>query len=182
MKVEESRFTLGKLNRIKNGGLHIEYETKHVEESSTFINNEKTDSSIEPHEDLLVKVRALKPYLCEVIGFNDVLKVINHEDFKSSKPQQKTAEIAYDNRMKDVEITGFSINGYDKKRNVIISGKLTIQKLGVVALNTPRIKFSNDLYGWEDELEEIINDLQSEAYKYLFEQKRAQLKMFGEEE
>ena len=63
-----------------------------------------------------------------------------------------------------------------------MGGKETIQKLGVSALNTPRIKFSSNVYGWEDTLEELIEEIREETYEYLFNGKRAQLSCFGEAE
>ncbi len=182
MKVDESRFKLQKLKRLNGGGIHVEFETKRVEENETFYDNEKLDSSREPHEDFLSKIRALKSYLCEIFGFTDLKTIVKHEDFKATKAQIKSAETGYQNKIANIEITGFSIHGKDDNKNVIINGKFGIQKLGVVALNTPRIKFSNNLYGWEQDLKELVEELSHEAYLYLYENKREQLKMFGEDE
>lgn len=182
MKVEESNFSLQKLKRLNGGGIHIEFETKRVEESETFYDNEKLDSSREPHEDYLAKIRSLKPYLCEILGFTDVRTIVSHEDFKATDKQIKAAETGYQNKVANIEITGFSIHGKEGNQNVIINGKMTINKLGVIALNTPRIKFSNNIYGWEEDLKELAEQIEHESYLYLFEGKREQLKMFGEDQ
>jgi hypothetical protein len=177
MKVDESLFFLKKLTRLGGDGLHLEYESQVIEESTTFTNNEKSNFTVPPHEDLLTKVRALNPFLCEIFGFEDTYKIVKHPDFKASKPQIDKAQKSYINKCSEVEITGFSISGFSDKRTVIISGKFTIQKLGTIAIQTPKIKLSNNLFGWEEEVEKLIDDLQHETYEYLFNAKRDQMKI-----
>ena len=176
----QENFSLEKLKRVTGGGLYIEYESKVSEGNETFYITDKKTSPVEPDDDLLNKVRVLKSYLLEVYGFENIKKIINDKGFKATEPQKKAAEKGYLAISNDVEITGFSIHGKEGNRNIIINGKLTIQKLGVVALNTPRIKFSANNYGWEDKLEELVESIKTETYLYLFEGKRAQLTMFGD--
>ncbi len=178
----ETNFSLEKLKRVNGGGLYIEYESKVSEGNETFYINDKKTSPVEPDDDLLNKVRVLKTYLLEIYGFENVKKIVNDKGFKATEPQKKAAEKGYLSISNDVEITGFSVHGKEGNKNIIINGKLTIQKLGVVALNTPRIKFSSNIYGWEDKLEELIDSIKTETYLYLFESKRAQLTMFGADE
>lgn len=178
----ETNFSLEKLKRVNGGGLYIEYESKVSDGNETYYIGDKKTSPVEPDDDLLNKVRALKTYLLEVYGFGNLKKIVSDKGFKATEAQKKAAEKGYLAISNDVEITGFSVHGKEGNRNIIINGKLTIQKLGVVAINTPRIKFSANIYGWEDKLEELVESIKTETYKYLFEGKRAQLAMFGDKE
>lgn len=41
------------------------------------------------------------------------------------------------------------------------------------------MKFNTETFGFEEELEEIICDIENEVYAFLFKGKKAQLELFG---
>jgi len=48
------------------------------------------------------------------------------------------------------------------------------------AINTPRLKLENETWGFEEELECIIANIETEVYAFLFKGKKAELSLFGE--
>ena len=47
------------------------------------------------------------------------------------------------------------------------------------AINSPRLVFNTKTFGFEEELEEIAADIETEVYAFLFKGKKAQLELFG---
>ena len=48
-----------------------------------------------------------------------------------------------------------------------------------MAINSHRIKFDVTTYGFEEDIEDIVDDLHDEVYAYIWEGKSAQLELFA---
>ena len=44
---------------------------------------------------------------------------------------------------------------------------------------SPRLKYNEEIFGFEHELETVLTELQKEIYAYLFQGKKAELEVFG---
>lgn len=178
-------FKLKKVKTRSSSGLSVSYE----EESRTdnvIKHDEVTRSSDRiPHPDLLKAIEKLDKYLASTHQINavnalmksDTLKAEEKKAFKVLKPlldnlQQKTLE--------NIEVTGISLGGSDRN-SVVITGKTKFNKSGA-AINSPRIRLDSEIWGFEQEILDVINTLEDEVYQYLFKNKQAQLDLFEEKE
>ena len=55
----------------------------------------------------------------------------------------------------------------------------TVSNNQKTAINSPRLKFNTETFGFEEELEAIVADIENEVYAFLFKGKKAQLELFG---
>ena len=64
----------------------------------------------------------------------------------------------------------------------MLTGLFTVANEQKVCINSPRLRFSTETWGFEEELENIIAEIESEVYAFLFKGKKAELTLFGEDE
>ena len=75
--------------------------------------------------------------------------------------------------MNRISVTGYSSSG----GGVVVSGTLTVEGKGKIALNTTHIKLDQNIWGFEDKLGGAIHKIEQEAEKFLFEGKAADLEI-----
>ena len=68
------------------------------------------------------------------------------------------------------EATGFK---FDKKEKLILTGKMATDNGSVIGISTPAIDLMNDVYGFEEELNQDINKLLTEVFDFLMGKKVA---------
>ena len=105
--------------------------------------------------------------------------MVETDDFKANKKQNETARNFADELLQKIEVRGISLSGQDDNVGVVVTGLLEVLAGQKTAINSPRIKFSNINYGFEEELEDIIFRIETEVYAFLFKGKKAQLELFG---
>ena len=101
-------------------------------------------------------------------------------DFKATKKQQELAENAFSEVLAKLDVTGVSLSGKDDNVGVVLTGTFTADSNQKMAINSHRMKFKDERYGFEEEMETIIGDIEREVYAFLFKNKRAQLELFDE--
>lgn len=74
-----------------------------------------------------------------------------------------------------VVVTGFGIAGKEENKGCVISGEYITVSGQPTKIVTPRIKFSESYYGFENQLADIAANIESEVYEYLFNGKKAEL-------
>ena len=72
-----------------------------------------------------------------------------------------------------------SFSGQDDNVGVVLTGLFTVSNNQKTAINSPRLKFNTETFGFEEELEEIVANIETEVYAFLFKGKKAQLELFG---
>ena len=72
-----------------------------------------------------------------------------------------------------------SFSGQDDNVGVVLTGLFTVSNNQKTAIKSPRLKFNTETFGFEEELEEIAADIETEVYAFLFKGKKAQLELFG---
>ena len=71
------------------------------------------------------------------------------------------------------------MSGQDDNVGVVLTGLFTISNNQKTAINTPRMKYNVETFGFEEELENIVCDIENEVYEFMFEGKKAQMDLFG---
>ena len=74
--------------------------------------------------------------------------------------------------LKNIEVRGVSFSGQDDNVGVVLTGLFTVSNNQKTAINSPRLKFNTETFGFEEELEEIAADIETEVYAFLFKGKR----------
>lgn len=173
-------FELKKISLPSSGGVYLEYKY-HISQRDEFHEiDDKLQSSVEAHPDLQAKMRSLKDFHMEVGRLKTFYKVINQERFKSSDEQRTIADAALDELKRYIRINKLSISGKDENKGCVITGVVEAETGQGMAFNTHRIQFKGEVYGWEQKLKDIVEDLENEAYEYLFNGKVAEPDMFEE--
>ena len=80
--------------------------------------------------------------------------------------------------MNNIEVTGVSISGSEQLKGAVISGKIKSWNGGKCAINTQRVNFESDKLGFEETIRDLVSDVETEIFEYLFKNKRAQLGLF----
>ena len=131
---------------------------------------------IAPHPDLIDLFDDMKRPLAQLHGLLDVETLVMSNDFGATRPQKLAAESHVEYKLADVKVTGASISGKDGNRGIVIIGIYDGQ-----AINGKKLKFTGEKYGFESELEDIVQSLIVETYKFKSENTKNQLDAFGSE-
>lgn len=171
---------LRKVKQLKNGGLFLEYRLKGAAGGDQYISDITLKDPREPHPDLTCLIDKLDTLLAKSVGFGDILTVKEGVDIQMTKAQNLVIDRVFAHLLSLIEVTGIAISGDEGKQGAVITGTMLCKNGGVVALNSPHIKTALDKFGFEEELQEIIDDLHREVYLFLYEHKAAQLDLFNE--
>jgi len=113
-----------------------------------------TEEKNQPHPDLFNAVKKLVPFLAQVFYLN--------------------------NKQEVIDTTGFS-KRYDSTL-CVIKGMLTTSSGKKVAINSDAIDLEKEVYGFEQDLERIIEEIQTESEQFFFRGKQAQAEINFEED
>lgn len=176
--VKYENFTLKKAV-IGKESIDCTFEEIRVVDGQSKTVNHKITSNIPPHPDMIKLRDTLRDYLIKAYHLNTGYDLA----IKYLKGQQKEkANDALLDMYNLIEVTGISIGGDEQLRGVVISGKIESNNGFKCAMNTPRIVFSSEKLGYEEDVEHQIDLIDIELYKYLFENKKAQLDLFDNDE
>ena len=107
-----------------------------------------TEEKNVPHPDLYNALKRLKIYLAQVYHY-------------------KSAGL-----IDKIDITGFS--NKNESTFCVIKGTLTVPSGKKVAINSDAIDMEKELYGFEQDLDDVISDIRTEAEAFFFKGKTAQ--------
>lgn len=174
----EANFKLSKFKVGKGGGLETHFEVNESIGEAVFTEKHHLSSAKDVHPDLQNELNKLRSIVARVFGLTSFLSVVDTPEFKSTKNQDKIARDFEDEVLGKVDVRGISLSGEKENIGVVITAVLTVMKTQKTAINTPRIQFAKINFGFEEELEQILTTIEKEVYKFLFEDKRAQLSLF----
>lgn len=175
----EKVFALSKVKTLKDGGLDVHYEVTETVGNESYTNKYHVESAKDIHPDLRNCFDRLRPIMGRIFNITSFLTLIETDDFKANKKQQETARNFADEMLKNIEVRGVSFSGQDDNVGVVLTGLFTVSNNQKTAINSPRLKFNTETFGFEEELEEIAADIENEVYEFLFKGKKAQLELFG---
>lgn len=172
MKENRQNFALKAVKTLKNGGLKLDYQLKDIVGEEVYVDDETKESGKTPHPDLKNLLRSLQPTVSSIMGYAGLLKA------SEGNKVYERAQTAYAELMERIEITGISISGQAENKGIIITSVYTAPSGHRIAINSHRLRFVDVVYGFEAELEGVVNQIEDECYMYLFENKKAQLELF----
>lgn len=175
----EKAFALSKVKTLKDGGLDVHYEVTETVGNESYTNKYHVESAKDIHPDLRDCFDRLRPIMGRIFNITSFLSMVETSDFKATKSQQQTARSFSDEMLKNIEVRGVSFSGQDDNVGVVLTGLFTVSNNQKTAINSPRLKFNTETFGFEEELEEIAGDIEREVYEFLFKGKKAQLELFG---
>ena len=166
----EKAFALSKVKTLKDGGLDVHYEVTETIGNESYTNKYHVESAKDIHPDLRDCFDRLRP----IMG-----RIFNITSFLSTKKQSELSRDFADEMLKNIEVRGVSFSGQDDNVGVVLTGLFAVSNNQKTAINSPRLKFNTETFGFEEELEEIAADIETEVYAFLFKGKKAQLELFG---
>ena len=114
-----------------------------------------------------------------IFNITSFLSMVETSDFKATKKQSELSRDFADEMLKNIEVRGVSFSGQDDNVGVVLTGLFTVSNNQKTAINSPRLKFNTETFGFETELEAIVAGIENEVYAFLFKGKKAQLELFG---
>lgn len=175
----EKSFALSKVKTLKDGGLDVHYEVTETIGNESYTNKYHVESAKDIHPDLRECFDRLRPIMGRIFNITSFLSMVETDDFKANKNQKEVARNFADEMLKNIEVRGVSFSGQDDNVGVVLTGLFTVSNNQKTAINSPRLKFKTETFGFEEELEAIVADIENEAYAFLFKGKNAQLELFG---
>ena len=175
----KEKFSLSKVKLLKDGGLDVHYEVTEVVGNESYTNKYHVESAKDIHPDLRDCFDRLRPIMGRIFNITSFLSMVETSDFKATKKQSELSRDFADEMLKNIEVRGVSYSGQDDNVGVVLTGLFTVSNNQKTAINSPRLKFNTETFGFEEELEEIVADIENEVYAFLFKGKKAQLELFG---
>lgn len=180
-KVEKANFKLSKAKVIRGGGLDIHFTTITKNGNEVYEEDLHVKCVRTPHPDLMACIHALKPVVARVVGITNAQTVVNSREFGASKGQADMIGAATKHQIESLEISGVTITGDKEKKGVIITALITAENKQKMCINTHKILLAGSSYGFEEELEDTISELESEVYEYYYNGKEPQMSIFDGE-
>lgn len=175
----ENQFSLAKVKVVKDGGLVVHYEVTEVVGEESYTNKYHVESAKDIHPDLRALFDRLRPIMGRIFNITSFLSMLDVKEFKATEKQKEYGRNFADEMLKNIEVRGVSFSGQDDNVGVVLTGLFTVSNNQKTAINSPRLKFNSETFGFEEELEEIAADIETEVYAFLFKGKKAQLELFG---
>lgn len=175
----EEKFSLSKVKLLKDGGLDVHYEVTEVVDNESYINKYHVLSAKDIHPDLRNLFNDLRPIMGRIFNITSFKTLMETPDFKATKKQTEIAESFAKECLNNIEVRGVSLSGQDDNVGVVLTGLFTVSNNQKTAINTPRLKYNAETFGFEERLETIVQGIEEEVYAFLFKGKKAQLELFG---
>lgn len=175
----KDKFSLSKVKTLKDVGLCVEYEVTEVVGNESYTNKYHVVSAKDIHPDLRKLFERLRPIMGRIFNITSFKSMVATPDFKATKKQQDIAENFAEECLKNIEVRGVSLSGQDDNVGVVLTGLFTVSNNQKTAINSPRLKYNTETFGFEEELEDIVCNIEEEVFEFLFEGKKAQMELFG---
>lgn len=180
--ITRENFSMAKVKLLKGGGIES-VTVLEMNIDGAFMEIERNQKTpIVPDPELENPVRNLKEKLLISCDYMIMRTIVNAPDFKATKAQKEAVEKAIDILKQKTSVTGVHVSGQDQNEGVIITGKIQAANGSNIAINSPRMRFTSEVFGFEEELEGEIAVIERELFLYLHEGKKGQLEVFSEEE
>lgn len=176
----EKDFNLSKVKLLPKGGIKVNYQiTQVVEGESSLIDRDETCTR-DIHPDLAGLFEDLRVIVARAFNITSFLTLLESDEMQLTDGAKKVARDFADELIAKIDVRGVSWSGTDESVGVVVTAVFETPNGLKTCINTPRIKLSQISFGFEEELEQICEQIKSEVYAYLFNGKQAQLSLFGD--
>lgn len=174
----EKDFNLSKVKLLPKGGIQANYQVTQIVEGENSVVDRDETCTRDVHPDLLGLFADLRNIVGRVFNITSFLtfldaEVVNHNI-------QDRARAFADELLQKIEVRGVAWSGNGDNTGVVITSVFETPNGLKTCINTPRIKMATISFGFEEELETIVESIKKEVYAYLFKGKQAQMSLFGE--
>ena len=176
----EKNFNLSKVKLDPQGGIKAEYQITATIDGEPSIIDRTESCDRDVHPDLRGLFEDLRNIVGRVFGMTSFLTLLESDEMKLPESKKMIARSFADELMAKIDVRGVSWSGSDENVGVVITSVFETTNGLKTAINTPRIKLAQISFGFEEQLETIVQSIKREVYAYLFEGKQAQLSLFGQ--
>ena len=176
----EKNFNLSKVKLNPNGGLQADYQGSETVGGEPSVTDYHANVSRDIHPDLLGLFEDLRPIVARVFNITSFLTFLESDEMKMPESKRLLARSFADELIAKIDVRGVSWSGTDDNVGVVITAVFETPNGLKTCINTPRIKTANISFGFEEELEKIVDAIKTEVYQFLFNGKQAQLSLFGD--
>lgn len=176
----EKDFNLSKVKLLPKGGIQAEYQVTQVVDGETSLIDRSETCTRDVHPDLLGLFEDLRIIVGRVLNITSFLTLIESDEMKLPESKRLIARNFADELLQKIEVRGVAWSGTGEGVGVVITSVLETPNGLKTCINTPRLKMATISFGFEEELEKIVDAIKGEVYEYLFKGKQAQLSLFGE--
>lgn len=154
-------------------GLNLKYGWIVEIQGKGFLRKINPTFDLQPHNDLIMLIKSLRPIVAKVESYDYARKLLSLEGFEATEIQQRSIEASVQQEVGKIDITGIRFQTKKKDEGVIILYDFTDENDQTNKRNTSWINLGPVIYGIEEDLKEISDELKIEAYRYEFEDKYA---------
>lgn len=176
----EKNFNLSKVKLNPNGGLQADYQIIETVGGEPSITDYHANVTRDIHPDLKGLFEDLRPIVARVFNITSFLTLIESGEMKATKQQKENARAFGEELINKIDVRGVSWSGTADNVGIVITSVFETQNGLKTCINTHRIKLGQISFGFEEELEQIVELIKKEVYEFLFNGKQAQLSLFGD--
>lgn len=177
----EKNYNLSKVKLNPNGGLQADYQVTETVGGEPSVTDYHANVSRDIHPDLRGLFEDLRPIVARVFNITSFLTFLDSDEMKLPESKKMFARAFADELIAKIDVRGVSWSGTDDNVGVVITAVFETPNGLKTCINTPRIKMATISFGFEEELEKIVDAIKTEVYQFLFNGKQAQLSLFGEQ-
>ena len=176
----EKDFNLSKVKLLPKGGIQAEYQVTQIVEGENSLIDRNETCTRDVHPDLLEMFTDLRTIVARVFNITSFLTLLESDEMKLPESKKMLARNFADELLSKIEVRGVAWSGTGDNTGVVITSVFETQNGLKTCINTPRIKMATISFGFEEELETIVESIKKEVYAYLFKGKQAQMSLFGD--
>ena len=176
----EKNYNLSKVKLNPNGGLQADYQVTETVGGEPPVTDYHANVSRDIHPDLRGLFEDLRPIVGRVFNITSFLTFLDSDEMKLPESKKMLARSFADELIQKIEVRGVAWSGTGDKSGVVITAVYETANGLKTCINTPRIVLATISFGFEEELETIVESIKKEVYAYLFRGKQAQMSLFGD--
>lgn len=176
----EKDFNLSKVKLLPKGGIQAEYQVTQIVDGETSLIDRNETCNRDVHPDLTGLFEDLRNIVARTFNITSFLTLLESDEMKLPESKKMLARSFADELIQKIEVRGVAWSGSGDKTGVVITAVYETANGLKTCINTPRIVLATISFGFEEELETIVESIKKEVYAYLFKGKQAQLSLFGQ--
>lgn len=175
--MEKEQFELSTIKVDKEGRVVAKWREIINEGDSVYADTKSIETPRICHPDLQEALENLRECLAKANGLYSHRLISNMEpalrEFMENKSGVRILNKLDGIITESVEVSGVSLGGDLETGWCVITGKHKVHNTAV-AMNSPKIKFNGETFGFEETLSGLVKNLVDEVYEYIFNAKGAQ--------